>query len=98
MASKEDKAKAKKLVREAQKLIEAKDWQRLIALMDEAIRLDPENADAWNNRGSAKSKLGQHIEAIKDLDKAIELDKNNAAAWSNRGLSKTHLDQLEDAI
>ena len=36
------------------------DRQEAIADFDEAIRLDPKNADAWYYRGFAKSTLGDH--------------------------------------
>ncbi len=40
---------------------------------EEAIRLDPSNADAYNGRGLAKVALGQHQEAVADAFKALEL-------------------------
>ena len=37
---------------------------------DEAIRLNPGDADAWANRGLAKISLGRHEDAIADYDKS----------------------------
>ena len=39
--------------------------------MDEAIRLDPQLAMAYNNRGGAHKELAQYQQAIEDLDEAI---------------------------
>ena len=40
---------------------------------DEAIRLKPDYAGAYYNRGNAKKELGQIQEAILDLKTALEL-------------------------
>ena len=39
-----------------------------IADYDEAIRLKPDYAEAYNNRGTEKGALGQRDEAIADYD------------------------------
>ena len=36
-----------------------------------AIRLKPDDAKAYSNRGAAKNLLGKHQEALTDLDEAI---------------------------
>ncbi|MCE2524123.1 MAG: tetratricopeptide repeat protein, partial [Rhodobacteraceae bacterium] len=46
---------------------------RAIASYDEAVRLDPNNAAAYNNRGIAKKEMGRHEEAIADYDEAVRL-------------------------
>jgi tetratricopeptide (TPR) repeat protein len=45
----------------------------LLALHDfeEAIRLEPELADAYNGRGYARVKLGQYRQAVADAEEAI---------------------------
>ena len=37
---------------------------------DQAIRLDPDNAAAYSNRGNAKAQLGRHEDAIADCDQS----------------------------
>lgn len=69
-----------------------------ISAYDQAIRLDPNDSAAYSNRGSAKSDLGQHEEAIKDCDESIRLDPSNSAAYSNRSRAKGILGQYEEAI
>ena len=58
------------------------------AIFDKAIELDPKDANAYYNRGLAKSELKQYKEAIADYDKAIELNPKDAAAYYNRGVGK----------
>ena len=42
----------------------------------EAIRLNPDNANAFNNRANARYGKGDLEEAIKDYTEAIRLDRN----------------------
>jgi tetratricopeptide (TPR) repeat protein len=50
-----------------------------------AIGIDPEYAEAYNNLGIAHSALGKFDEAIACLNKAIKLNPNDARAYYNRG-------------
>jgi tetratricopeptide (TPR) repeat protein len=42
----------------------------------QAIRLNPNYADAYSNRGFAYNQKGQKNQAIADLEKAVSLDPN----------------------
>jgi eukaryotic-like serine/threonine-protein kinase len=42
---------------------------------EELIRKDPSNGDAYNGRGSARLRLGEHREAVADAEKALALGK-----------------------
>ncbi|MBI1922994.1 tetratricopeptide repeat protein [Candidatus Poribacteria bacterium] len=46
---------------------------------------DPNDAEAYVNRGSAYAKQGLYDRAIQDYDKAISLNPNFALAYVNRG-------------
>jgi tetratricopeptide (TPR) repeat protein len=48
-----------------------------------ALRLDPHNADAFNNRGNAYSNKGDYRRARADYEKALQLDPNNTVARNN---------------
>jgi tetratricopeptide (TPR) repeat protein len=63
------------------------DYDRAIATVSEAIRLDPKNALAFVNRGIAYARKGDHDRAIADYNEAIRLDPKNALAFANRGLA-----------
>ena len=75
-----------------------KDYQAAIADYDEAIRLNPELAEAFNNRGNAKDELGDHAGAIADYDEAIRLKPDDAGAFHNRGISKFNMKDNPGAI
>ena len=74
------------------------DYKGAIADYDIAIRLNPDDATAYNSRGIAKSMLGQHFAAIADYDIAIHLNPDDAKAYNNRGNAKYQLGQYFAAI
>ena len=74
------------------------DYKGAITDYDTAIRLNPDDADAYNNRGAAKGDLGQHFAAIADYDTAIRLNPDLAYAYNNRGIAKGNLGQYFAAI
>ncbi|HOX37768.1 MAG TPA: tetratricopeptide repeat protein [Candidatus Brocadiia bacterium] len=63
-----------------------------------AVRLNPQFAPAYRNRGTAHEMLQQHDEAIGDFTKAIELNPSDAASYSNRGLVYYAMDDYEQAV
>jgi Tfp pilus assembly protein PilF len=73
-------------------------YQSAIDDYSQAIKLDPEDAGAFNNRGSAYHNLKQDERAIEDYDQAIELDPQYAVAFNNRGYAYHDLKQDERAI
>jgi len=48
-------------------------YERAIQDFDEAIRLNPQNAGAYHNRGVAYGRIGKSIEEERDFAKAKEL-------------------------
>jgi protein O-mannosyl-transferase len=59
------------------------DFEKSIGYAKEAIRLDPSNAIAYNNLGSAYNAAGMFEQAIEALNKALELDPTNQLAKNN---------------
>jgi hypothetical protein len=54
---------------------------------DEALRLDPKNAGAYESRGEAFVRRGEHGRAIADFDAALRLRPDSAPALNDRGLA-----------
>ena len=69
-----------------------------ISAYNKTLRLKPDDADAYNNRGVAKVHLGRHDDAIADYNEAIRLKPDDADAYNNRGSAKVHLGRHDDAI
>ena len=58
-------------------------YPQAIADAAEAIRLDPNDAIAFNNRGTAYLRTGRYAEALADLTKARQLDPNLPHVYKN---------------
>ena len=69
-----------------------------IVANDRAIRLKPDLAVAYNDRGNAKAVLGRRDEAIADFDEAIRLKPDYAMPYNNRGIEKAVLGRRDEAI
>lgn len=65
---------------------------------EEAIRLDPEFAEAYNQCALAHFFLGQWDESIHDSRRALELMPAHFGAMAGMGHSYTHLGDLEAAL
>ena len=79
-------------------LLQDRDLEGCIFANCQAIRLNPDFAEAYNNRGAAKDALRRYDDAITDFDQAIRLKPDYAKAYSNRGAAKDALKQYEDAV
>jgi tetratricopeptide (TPR) repeat protein len=69
-----------------------------IATYTEAIRLDPNDADAYYNRGNAYGNKGDMDRAIADFDQAIRLIPNYSLAYNYRGLAYLNKGEYDRAI
>jgi tetratricopeptide (TPR) repeat protein len=58
-----------------------------IAFYTEAIQLDPNNKEAYNNRSAAYNYKRDYDKAIADADKAIQLDPDFAYPYRQRGFA-----------
>lgn len=99
------------LIDDAQKRLESQTWfnkaydeahkgnhAKAVKYYSKAIELDPEDIDAYNNRGNAYRALNKFEKAITDYSKVIELDSENVDAYNNRGISYHDLKKFKEAI
>ena len=89
--------------------LEQGDHSEAIEAFDEAIKLDPQDAIAYYNRGVAYNRIGQskmrvsssdrsqYERAIKDFGEAIRLNPQ-ADAYYNRGVANRALGYFEPAM
>ena len=82
----------------ASALIEQGKIEEDIANYNEAIRLKPNYADAYYNRGIIYTNIGQYHLAIKDYNKAIFLNPNQVEAYNNLGFIYINLGQYGQAF
>jgi len=65
---------------------------------DEMIKIIPDSAYLYYNRGKFKRELGNHEEALLDYKKAVQLDKKNVESWVAMGISYMYLRKFDDSI
>src|SRR5262249_15566080 len=63
-----------------------------------AIRLDPNLAPAWYNRGTTLAHVGRYESVIADFTEAMRLQPDFPLAYCNRGLAKTELGRYDEAL
>jgi tetratricopeptide (TPR) repeat protein len=79
--------------------IQAEQLTEAILCFENAIRLDPENADAHFNLGNTFAQRGKLRDAVICYQEAIAIDPNFAQVYFNLGVLLLPIDkQLEDAI
>ena len=71
---------------------------KAIEAYSHAIELNPNNAIAYYNRGTAHHSKGELDRAIADYNKAIELNPEFAEAYNNRGNTCSDKGELDRAI
>ena len=64
----------------------------------EVIRMAPEDARGWRNRGVIRLFKGDNKGGITDYDKALQYDSTDAYSWNNRGMAKKNLGDKKGAI
>jgi len=76
----------------------ATDLDEQLRCYTEAIRFNPRDALAFNNRGDARYKKGDPDGAMQDFEQAIRLKPDYATAFYNRGLARKGKGDLEGAL
>ena len=75
-----------------------KDYQGGIADLNEAIRLQPDDARTYSNRGFARSLLKDFTGAIADCDRAIQLAPDDYYGYYNRGQNLSRMGDFKGAL
>lgn len=69
-----------------------------LKLVDRAIQIRPDFADAYNNRGNVLQALERTDEALASYDRALALKPESASAHNNRGNALRKLDRASEAL
>ena len=95
--SPEAKAEAKRLYKEGVKYGLAGLYPQAIAILQRAVQLDPENANAHFALGHAYFDVKQYREAIESLKMAVALDPKDVEARDRLGLARAMLWEQDNA-
>ncbi len=74
------------------------DLEDAIAAYGEAIRLNADYAEVFNNRGNARREQGDFDGAVADYDEAIRLNPNYSLAFNNRGDARREQGDFDGAV
>lgn len=72
--------------------------QEAILAYYKAIKIKPNYALAWYNRGVALNELQRYSEAVTSYDKAIKFQPKDYEAWYNRGVALNELQRYSEAV
>ena len=79
-------------------MIQTRRLESGVGLIDKALALKPDFAEALNNRGNALLELRRLDEALASFDKALALKPDFAEALNNRGNALQGLKRLDEAL
>lgn len=78
--------------------IQAGEFDRAIADFNAAIRLDPNHANSYSNRGNSYRLKGDYSRAMRNYRQAVRLDPRHTEAYHNFGLLYHALADYKRAI
>ena len=87
-----------RLIEEARRCIDTGEYRKAIDLCTEALRLNPDNMEAYAVRGRAYDYTEEYERAIDDLDKAIAAGANLAVSYHARGLAYLETEDYTRAL
>ena len=88
-------------INKAQQLWDGKQYTnptQAVKYLSNAIKLQKDNAEIYNNRGTAYYNLGQYQHAIEDYSEAIRIKPDYVLAYFNRGNAYAALRQYQRTI
>jgi tetratricopeptide (TPR) repeat protein len=74
-----------------------KNEQRVLEILDLALRIEPEQGPLWSNRANALAALGDLAEATRSYQRALELAPSDALIHQNFGAHLLSLGELRQA-
>ena len=65
---------------------------------DAAVKLNPKDPQAYNNRGTVHLQQGQYAPAVQDYTSAIAADPSDDAAYNNRAMANFRLGKIDQSV
>lgn len=75
-----------------------KDYQGALVDYTQAIRINPNNPDAYYQRGVANNQLKNYQAALEDFNQVLRLNPKNAFAYTYRGIARVGLKDYQGAL
>jgi tetratricopeptide (TPR) repeat protein len=77
---------------------DSKRYEEALAIYEQALRLDPNNAAAYSGKGDTLRQLNRETEALAAYGQALRLDPNDSTIYSSKGDIHRSLFQYEEAL
>ena len=82
----------------AHELAESGQYEKALELVNREIKTDPNNANAWYNKGVLLFKMCRYQDARNSFAQAADIDPEFAEAWYNKGIALMTLGKYLEAI
>ncbi len=93
-----DQANAAAFLLRAKVYVQHKQFERALADLAEALRLNPLLGDALMVRASARVEMGDYAQALADVERRLQIDPPEPLALLTRGNLRAHLGEPESAL
>ena len=70
-------------------------YSEALAAYEQALRLDPYDANAYSNKGYTLNRLRRYAEGLAACEQALRLNPNDAAAYSNKDKALNELNDIK---
>lgn len=77
--------------------VEAGNYRRALELMEQVVRSEPDNADAWNYIGFSSRKLNRFEQALAAYQQALDIDPEHRGANEYLGELYLQMGELDKA-
>jgi len=94
----DSKEEAKQALDRSRELLESRQWSVALEILDEAIHLNAEYAEAWQEKGKLLHRLGRVEEALEAFEKVIAIVPEDTDGWYNKGICLTKLGKNAESL
>ncbi|SDF45881.1 Tfp pilus assembly protein PilF [Limimonas halophila] len=88
----------REIMARGQRAMESRQLAAALAAFDQAVRLDPDYAEAWNKRATIHFMLGNYEKSLADIERVLALAPRHFGALSGRGLCHMKLGNPRKAL
>jgi tetratricopeptide (TPR) repeat protein len=98
LAGNGDHERVSTLLGKGQSMLSLDNAQAAVACFDEALSLEPDNAEVWVRKGTALERLQQLDQAVECYDRAISIDGSMTIAYLHKGGLFNRMERFNDAL
>jgi tetratricopeptide (TPR) repeat protein len=78
--------------------LQRKQFERALADLAEALRLNPQLGEAWMVRATVRVEMGDYRQALTDVERRLQIEPPESLALLTRGNLRAQLGELESAL